>query len=477
MRKIILIGVYFSLMCTKIHAQGLLESNQAPQKKKDNVTLLYKYDGVHLNCNGSGYCWFTKISKEENLPRLTQQRLRSDTAAFSLVLSSFKNLVVSKINSYRTKALADCEILKRQNDTIIRAQSVLYYKNNNLIIVLDSTTNMAEKEKIFDSLAYLSGEMYLLKLHLENTERQIATLYTRINEYNYEKFYSPLEVVISADDSLNTLFEGFEKNYKKLKGEIKDADSLMKIYKDTWNRIAGSILPSNRQSKIKPQNDFSTLPLISSIPGIGYYNANISLFGQTKYEDPNSAFFIQYGGYAGATNTNSIINFNSIFNTETSTYGFFVKNFWGFDPTGDKAKQSQLGINLDIFYLGKKIIVDTVKEKEGFQSSFFHVKAGAEYMIINNLLSVYGNANALSAVTNVKSFEEKLSVSKKINGFIDFGVRMLMNPSKELKLENNFKLYVDINFIIASGDVKTINKSQDIFIPNIRFGVRKSFKN
>lgn len=98
-------------------------------------------------------------------------------------------------------------------------------------------------------------------------------------------------------------------------------------------------------------------------------------------------------------------------------------------------------------------------------------------MVIRNLLSLYGNVNGLSAVTNTEKFEEKLSVKRKISGFLDFGIRMLINPSKELKLESNFKLYVDINFLVAGGDVRAINKSKDILIPNIRFGVRKSFKN
>jgi hypothetical protein len=87
-------------------------------------------------------------------------------------------------------------------------------------------------------------------------------------------------------------------------------------------------------------------------------------------------------------------------------------------------------------------------------------------------LSLYANANSISFLDNLDSFNGTYPNHKSSIGFVDFGVKMLLGTNDESLSKLGLRLLIDFSGIVNGGDVDSFIKSEDKIIPVIKIGGR-----
>ncbi|MBP6024704.1 hypothetical protein [Ferruginibacter sp.] len=481
MKKIILI-IVLGLIADALKAQGLLENSHS-QKNAKTATDYYswfnenRYDTTTIKINYSNW-W-------ENEKKYTPQ-------VKTVVIKGKKiSKEVSPQESYAMlKTILNNE-LKSNIQEEIKYDAPFFDECK--IKIEETKKELAELNKDLDALKKVADSPKISvreKLLLTSFHQSLVKDKDIIQQFNssFEDKKDSLNVLLESLKKFNpdtiTLFVSYtnidslsKENSKMLTGLKLRIGIVLNEIKEGKIKIKTRLDELAKASEIKaPKDDnVSTLPFINSIPGIKSISGSISVFGQNTINLAKTSLYAEYGGFVGTNGNTDQQNLNSLFIPEASTYAFFIKSSWGFDLSSATERNGRLGLNLNFYYAGKKLITDTAKDKKGFDVSLFQMKTGFEFQIFRDLMSIYGNINALTIGNNVEQFEKTVGNTKKVRGFIDWGVKMLLDPNKNLDL-GNFKLFFDLNFLINGGDLRSINKSTDLIVPNIRFGVRKGFR-
>lgn len=68
----------------------------------------------------------------------------------------------------------------------------------------------------------------------------------------------------------------------------------------------------------------------------------------------------------------------------------------------------------------------------------------------------------------------RAGIDSKFFGYIDCGTKLYLDPTPNSKVPNDLFIYSNLNFIINSGDVRRVTKSNDLVIPSIQVGIVKT---
>ncbi len=484
MRKTILILV--SLFLIECGYGQLLENSHA-QKQEDKKTdyeswfSKYKLNEDPVSVSYSSW-WLQENESSKFVPKYV---LKKD------IKGRLVSVKVSEQDSYEVlKSKLNGELQSNVNNEIMLDTPIYTQFKKNIdetkkeIITLGQ--NFSELKQIIDSpITAAKDKMLLTEFHssllekknnieklntsIEGKKDSMNILIEKLKEIKADTItkYIIFQKTDSQAVAITAKLEGIKRRLESFSADIIAQKAGVKQKLEEFKKV-------NQPTEPKEEN-IAALPFLSSIPGIKSISGSLSVFGNKTVNIDKSSLYAEFGGFIGATGTTDEQNINSLFIPESSKYAFFIKASLGFDRSSATERIGRLGLNFNFYYAGKKIVVDTVINKNGFNISLFQTKIGVEYILLRDLLSTYVNVNALAIGSNVGEFEKATLNTKKVKGFVDWGIRMLLDPNKNLSL-GNFKLFFDLNFLINGGDLKSLNKSSDFIIPNIRFGIRKGFR-
>lgn len=215
-------------------------------------------------------------------------------------------------------------------------------------------------------------------------------------------------------------------------------------------------------------------------------SANVNNLGKTPL---GAKHFV--GLFFGQLTTDTLSK-NFSFNLlvpELSKYGFVYEGT-GFTPLKNPLKIIRKGYDTVLFLggwnfqaglLGKALPVmvkdtsatDSIKLTNKFNTTLIaHVRMGLEFVLLPKVLSVYGNINILSPLTENKNFEKLYPHAKPVNLYWDLGVKALLAPTEKGGLS------IDIGMILLKPlDARAFYESDDIVIPTIRLGYLYTLSN
>jgi len=296
-----------------------------------------------------------------------------------------------------------------------------------------------------------------------------------------EQLYKNLDILFKSVDSINKIIDGKIKQLKEGVNKnglvLKDAetvittsrDEIIKVYKkyesstgkqeNNLQAIAGITQPLGRQGQLVP---------------------NISILGYKSVSNENSSMSSQLKLFVGA-NSQDQNTFNSnykLFIPEMSTFGFTADFSLGFIPSTKSyvinkdlnQPIKKLGINLSSYYLGKSL--NKLKDSTSFNVGVLQFKTGFQYILIGKVLSVYGNVNSFFIANGIDDFKENFNYDKKLRGFIDFGLECYLDLITNSK-DGGLSIDLDLGFISAGGDVKSLVPGSDPLIPRIKLSIVK----
>jgi hypothetical protein len=126
-------------------------------------------------------------------------------------------------------------------------------------------------------------------------------------------------------------------------------------------------------------------------------------------------------------------------------------------------------------YLEKSINEDTIQSKPSVNFSQFQGRLAGEYIVFDNFLSFYTGINWIAPLTNVNMYRERLPFQKDGQPYMDFGIRMFLEPGKILKTKDSgLGLVLDVNFIVNNKDMRSVNSKGDSLVPALRFAMQKT---
>jgi hypothetical protein len=406
--------------------------------------------------------------------------VRSNQAISTEVLDFLRRTSISDYRNKVVNLVKSKDDLNKQINDIQGQQAALYYRINNIPIILDTGYTRNIREQIFDSLTLLAQDLHSYKRNLDilhdrisnfedlvagtllDSAQSVANLNTGTTS-NPSPFFIAQQNAYSATNQVGRVLPA-------LISQIQTANTTLQNLVKRWNQFVNTVLKKKPITKVQPAT-FGALPSLNTVLGTRQLVPNIDIHGSAKYGDETS----KYGEirfFTGAVGNGDQSTLKNLFFPETSTWGISGKFTWGFLSTADK-KSKTLGLNLEAHYLVKRIKTDTVSTSPTYSPGLVHVKGGFELLIIKEILSGYININALAPMDNLDGFNERFNVNKDIFGFVDFGFKMLLSTDKDPIKDSGFKLLVDFGAIVNGGDVNHFINSQSKIIPTLRLGVRK----
>jgi len=485
MRQIILLMSFSFYIWNGVFAQSLLESNSKSTRGSEKEHLNQKIESLKENyLYDPGKCYLlpgfcNPVREFTNLPEIRSAEsqiaaalTRRDSTMVKLLLEkliiSFNNDITEK----KKQMIKQADLFLKKIDSLQKNEARLYYKNNNLAIIIDTGYNINSKQNLWDSLSFIAGEMYILKRDLDN-------LYSTVSAYQkdtlfYDLSYFSLSVSNNIDSVINKAKEKFSDINARttfIGKNIKNADSIFYNLSKKWDNVLETF-KNNKESKTGTRTDLGALPGLSAILGQKEVNLNISVLGSQLISNEKSSIYGEIRLFTSGIKTDSIQNRKTLFLPEASTFGISGKLNFGFGPIRQVENAKRIGINMEFHILGKKIKPDNTKDETSISPLVFHTKTGLEIIAIKNILSIYFNINTLTPLDKVADYRSGLSIKKNFFGFVDFGTRMLLIPKENF---GGLKLKVDLGFISNGGEIKSILQSEDLVIPTFRLGLQKDF--
>ena len=472
---IFIISIFFST--TISFSQSLLISNSVQSKTRSSgedliESLSLKEGLVNPYCKGIDDCLI--YQKSNNISAST---LPSD------IMRDLKSMLKEKLRLKYKEISGQYKISYRDLDSIQRKQSIIYYRLNNMSIIIDTSVSIDSRKQMFDSLSALAGELNVLKNKLDYVQWEFLDINDRLIRYDTSSFIkskidsipegSANNAVIynAVKNELDNTLESFSSDLKNNQVQKKELDSTQNSISITFNRLLKKYIVSKEIPK--KGIEFGALPSINSVLGSKQLNPNISVHGfyQGTADDKPSKY-AELKFFTGTLNTNEFSVIKTLFVPETSSWGISGKFTWGFSPAQDDSKKKIIGLNLETHYLSKKIKSDTLKESPTFSPGLVQIKTGLEIAVIPNTVSLYTNVNSINFLDNLDDFNKTFQEQKKSIGFVDFGVKMLLGANDESLKKIGLKLLIDFSGIVNGGDVNSFINSEDKIIPVIRIGGR-----
>jgi hypothetical protein len=413
-----------------------------------------KFDSSEINR------YAIKIRKSDSIATYSRDSASRSNARLNFRIDSLNKVLQETkmhiINEIFSNLKAQLLSVKDSLNDIELNATKLSYISWDIFNKLDSTKQVKNKDRFFDSLTTFRVNIDRL------LDRKISRTYDSLFRVE-EETVAIEESVVNLSDS--TRIKRLINQLARLRNDHKAYKSDIEKLSKEWNGlIERNIAEVQKDKKIEA----SALPYFNSIPGLRDYNGTLSIIGNNS-ADTKGGVYIEFGGFTGILGSSDNVNRYNLFIPEVSTYGFFLKSNYSLKAISDSF--TRIGLNISFYYLGKKIKPDTIETTKAMTTSLFQLKFGIEYILVKDLFSAYANINGQSFMTNRDSLKTIFNLSKGLLGNVDFGFRMLLNPSKKVE---DWKIYFDLNFIVNGGDIKKIGQSNDFVIPNFRIGLRKS---
>ncbi len=369
---------------------------------------------------------------------------------FDFVYKDLKDRQKNCITSIKSNANEYIEILDLEAGRLLQSQSIYIGSGSPKSEVLDSFVifqNRLKKSRTsLDSLNF-SNAFDSLNIDFTNAERLSMTgpvFISRVEraKSNGERMLDSVKAHITRE--LNFLKQIRSRTEAWLKAPAKDE---------------------------KSQENITGIPQIIHTDNV--VTPSVTMVAGTKKVD--GPWYNELGFFAGNSEERDRRNIQSIFNAEQSEYGFYLRGFLSKLGFLQEQYQSNWAVHYHFNYLEKSINEDTVQTKPSVNYSQFQGRLGAEYIVFQNILSIYAGGNWIVPLTNVNMYRERLPFQKDLQPYVDFGFRLLLQPGKELKLaDDGLGIVVDVNFIVNNKDMRTVNSNNDSLVPGLRFAVQKT---
>jgi hypothetical protein len=278
------------------------------------------------------------------------------------------------------------------------------------------------------------------------------------------------------------VIENIKKSTDKYLAAKRSFDNEYEVYRLKFNSDLDKI---NAIIKGINKEEESSAKYVSALGGLnkvfgdnGTLTPLISVVAQKKFnETENGSFYGEVKIFTGGSSDDKTNNGSAnLFVPEASTFGFMTDFSFGFISSNKSAKKNistgrydqRLGINLGVYYLGKKLQPDTLTH---FNANVFHVKAGAQYILIPKVLSVYINTNCMLVSTNVNKFQQYYTDAKRVRSFTSFGIESYL----DLNDVKDFHLLLNLGFVSVNDDVRAWTMNADSVIPSVKLSLVKTF--
>jgi hypothetical protein len=269
---------------------------------------------------------------------------------------------------------------------------------------------------------------------------------------------------------VNVLFSEYLAADKEFK---KAYDELLAIYKTEVAIIKADLKTEKKETTdaallanfTKPLSSTSTIiPEINVLASKAVELDDFGILAQTK-------LFISATG----SDTNKINPATNFFIPEASQLGFMADFTFSFINAGSQAANSKkkMGVNLGFYYLQKQLLAtETGKEPTTFSVGALQARIGVEYILIKNMLAVYGRMNGIHVSGGVSDFKKYYNGSDKLEWFSELGLLSYLN----LTSDKTTNILLEFRFIPVNSYVKSITQTNEPYLSLFKVGIVKDFK-
>lgn len=363
------------------------------------------------------------------------QELQSDTA--SLILKSLE--IEQKINAIEEAIL----FIVNNTDSSNKKDKLL---SENFI------TNLKDKKSLIEIRLKLLRFGLRDKLVINLNSLSNITIN---NSLTYSEYLKARKDVHEKDSLSNIARFNIKSAFSDINDALTDINKKFVAYKET-------VTPEKKESN----SNVSVLPALNAKLGKRELLPNITILGNSLLGNTDDWFgtISLFTGAGG--NPKNLVTLDNLIFQEFSSFGFTSNFNFSFLPANNRKSKNKVALNFGINYLGKNL---QKSDTSDFNTSVFQFKAGCEYAIDPDKLSLYLNFNRLTVADNVKSFEKEFGLSNKLFGFTEFGARFQLGVAQN----NNTFLDIDLGFIANTNDVKLITQTSDLVIPRIKIGIKQ----
>lgn len=340
----------------------------------------------------------------------------------------------------------------KTNTPITRKCEVNYYKLEDRLKDLKNnfTSEYKASGKFRDSVDIILSEIYmfwydveLLKEDFNKLQSQLTTISkTKIDaNTDLKLMFADARILVSSIslkvDVINKAFNEFNLRISSVEKEITNDDK-------TINSIASS-------------------PSISGISN--KYSPSLAIQATAKF----GSSYNELGLFTGGLLSNNVKSVESMYFPELSNFSIYYKG----SKAGIKLVNAnqKTGINYEVYYMTKQFGEDSILGIDEFTYQAIQLKAGFEYVIYNEIISMYGNINFHMPITNKDNIRNIIGKERTDQVNIDAGIRMMLNPSQQSN--GGTKLFVDLNMVFLNNTMQDVIKTKDNLLPNLKIGIQQ----
>jgi hypothetical protein len=462
-----------------IYSQGLIEQNKFYPEKL-NIHLFRLDTNEHVgtiitdSLRQANQADILALSKQiEDLNNSLKENLAKDEKISTLQkqVELFKKQILGMMATRYAESSADFQ----KQFTNYLDEIKKHEKNIKSLREKSDTLNDPRLQWYKDSCAFIYSDMVReLKTRLDSLNQMTTSLNKRIKGLD-TAFYAPHKLDTTnfskVELSCNVLVQktgAFITN--RLKTLDDSIDKFVDKFNTTYNSKVKAITEKGKNTELSTLPGFSSLldnpefiPVVSIIAGSGFKH-------KSAVSDITGSVNLFASAEDGSTKDTAEFEIRKkLFIPTTSKWGLSSVFTFGWWPD-QKKEFNHFGLNIGTNFLGRKYHSDSIKE---FNTNIFNLKIGAEWAFFKNL-SVYGNFNTMSFLSNINSLNNYLGVERnKTYTYFDVGSKFYL----DIMNQSGFNLFLDVNLVFISPLVhEDLFKFKDPAIPNIKVGLRKSLK-
>lgn len=440
-------------------AQSLLEKNQMIKGsgwKEENEVFFANLPQISQS--------FSILPAFMSDTMLSKKKLPDINNAFNLLRTEIIRPLFDRQNILIENTKTDSTTLTEKFSSIEKNLSAIDETISFVTRMIDSTN----KKDIFLTNSFLlliqskkDSAGQLLSLLRNNYRDRLITLLSSLRSVlisdtmKYMEYKSEKEKLLNIDSLLQEAKNNLQKTIAGLNSLFSSIDGLKIRFAD-----------ASKIDKKQTDQNLSVLPALSAKLGKRELLPNITLLGSALLgkEDNIYGDIRLFTGAGG--NPKNLVTLENLLFQEFSAFGVTSNFTFSFFPAPTQKSKNKVGLNFGVNYLGKNL---QQSDTSDFNTSVFQFKAGCEFAIDPERLSLYINFNRLTVADNVQKFEKEFGLKNKLFGFTEFGAKFQLSMLQN----NNTFLDIDLGFIANANDVKLISKTSDLVIPRIKIGIKQ----
>lgn len=365
------------------------------------------------------------------------------------------------------------DIKKRQADCVGSIQTIL--KDYNSLLDTESG-RLLQRQAIYLLKAEIKPEILDTFLQFQN--------YISDSRKSYEKYKS-----VGESDSLTVIYSAADLRVMTPQEFVEKTNQAIRSGNNLLENLSTSIRKEGEMLKKiqartnawlnpkKDENPDKSEEVIAGIPQLIHTDNVVTpslsmVAGAKRVKGP---WYNELGVFVGNSEERNRRNIQSIFNAEQSEYGFYIRGAVMEMRFLQVKYQKNWAFHYNLNYLEKSINEDTIQSQQSVNFSQFQGRLAGEYIVFNNFLSLYTGINWIAPLTNVKMYRDRLPFQKDGQPYMDFGIRMFLEPGKMLKMKDSgLGIVLDVNFIVNNKDMRSVNSKGDSLVPGLRFAMQKT---